>query len=154
LEKPKLSEEDVAYYKLEAQIRSLTPRGLTSPFCDYRYNFVKPKITNYITKFLNMSQSDDQSLKNNILTDIYRANKAYLKFDYKVIDNGSENVIKGCKITGDRISLISFFIDYWPTKLTIDDKKPIGVYTCQFLEDVIDLHLNGANSYIEITKIK
>jgi hypothetical protein len=146
-------------FKQAAEMGALAKHGQLTQFSDMKYNFVSSRIQKYISKYLNMfPDADDVNGDNVVLRfkekSAINAPQKELIFTFGVNTVGSDFVIRDCKITGDKQKLIDFYLNYWNTKLKLDENKTGLVAETKLLADNSNLYLEGNKSYIEVKRTR
>lgn len=65
-----------------------------------------------------------------------------LKFNFKVFSIDHHLIIESITITGDLPTLFAFFVDYWPTKITVEDLKNTKLGTSKYYMDLVEFDIN------------
>lgn len=72
-------------------------------------------------------------------------------FDMFVIDSNHNFFVKKATITGDPVSLINFFIQFYPTTINFETVKKNKIADCRFMQDIIELGVDQAKNTGSIT---
>lgn len=72
-------------------------------------------------------------------------------FDMFVIDSNHNFFIKKATITGDPVSLINFFVQFYPTTINFETVKNNKIADCRFMQDIIELGVDPAKNTGSIT---
>jgi len=147
--------------RLQASMRASSRARANHPFLtiftgDLEFNFSYLQVTYFLEKYKRMVEKSNNNDGKNIVVKYSErtstGNPQTLTFKYKVrVENGYYFPTQ-VEITGTKISVIDFFVTYYPTTINIDERKP-GEFVSYMLPDKITLKIdkNGIAKII-ITK--
>jgi hypothetical protein len=146
------------------EMQSEAYRGYTTEFNLMRLNFVNRKIQSFLSEVMDMSVTENSSNLSTIdssmvLTESYHSKKLNetkkgLKFSFvvKAENQGHDFIIQSCRITGDRSSVLDFYLKYWKTTLDFENTKKEELVINHWINDRISLTWNDKEAYITVEK--
>jgi len=153
--------------QLERRVREISSNSYspyTTEFNNMDLNFVNNKVQKFLNLRLDMALTEDshQSVVTDSCINISesyhstkineKSRKLTFTYSVKAEEGSSILIVHSCKITGDKSSVIDFYIKYWDTTLDFDNTKKEEFVVNHWINDRIALTWNLQGAFIQVAK--